>query len=104
MSINPLRSFIDQLRTHVATKAKDATQTPVLIITIEEILEDECWLVRYGNNMTMYIIQGGEFTALSAADMGLTPGSDEAADTYAERYAGAVLRSRLREQGQQKTP
>ncbi len=106
MPVNPFKSFIDQLRAHVASRASERTQTPVLIVTIEEILKDECWLVRYGDKgLTMYIVRHGEFYALTANDMGLTPGSDEKVDTYVERYAGAVLRSRLREQGNNtKTP
>ena len=100
MPVNPLRSIIDQLRTHIASEAAKHIQTPAFIVTIEEILKDECWLVRHGNTgLTMYVIRNGEFYALTAQDM-----FGEAADTYTERLAGVMLRSRIREQGNTKTP
>jgi hypothetical protein len=95
---------MDQLRTRIVTNAAEHTQTPVLVITIEEIIKDACWLVRYDNVMRMYVIREGAFCALSEEDMGLAPGSDETADTYIERYAGAVLRSLMENGGDTKIP
>lgn len=100
MPVNPFKSLTDQLRAHITNEAAKHVQAPVHIVTIEEVMKDECWLVRHGNTgMTMYIIRHGEFYALTAQDM-----FAEHVDTYTERYAGAVLRSRIGEQGQQKTP